>query len=339
MTDPDRHDLELLERLGAVTPPTPEVLNRVAASLHARCLQDAKSRAGAPTSIRKRSRLALPIAAAIVAVTAVLAAGVASATHRDHGAEPAAPLTLTPTAASLRDAILTAFSNTASSVAYTQSVWTTAGQKPMVIDVWTSPFEGSTGQSQTRRQVVTVGGQTVQDAEMTYSLPAPNAPLPANCDDHVDSPKPPPIRGQSRDTQATDGRLIDVEYPSRSWSDQADTCIPVSQPTDAEQIRQDIASGGWAVLGHDNVDGQPAVELSLGGSTKPASADLLWVNAHTYLPVQARADKGGPPGTDDSLVTTYRFLSNTPDNQKNLTTPVPAGFTRTPAPPASPNRV
>ncbi len=159
---------------------------------------------------------------------------------------------------------------------------------------------------------------------------------PPNCHGPIDSPKPPPIRGQSEGIQATDGRLIDVEYASRSWSDQPDSCIPVTQPTDAEQIRSDIASGGWTVVGHDDIDGQPAVELSLGGSARPASADLLWVNAQTYSPIQARANKGGSPGTNDSLVTTYRFLSNTPDNRENLTTPVPAGFTQTATPPASP---
>ena len=35
MTDPDRYGLDLLEPLGAVAPPTPEVLNRVADNLQA----------------------------------------------------------------------------------------------------------------------------------------------------------------------------------------------------------------------------------------------------------------------------------------------------------------
>jgi len=172
---------------------------------------------------------------------------------------------------------------------------------------------------------------------MTYALPAPEAGVPANCDGPIDSPKPPPIRGQSGGIPATDGRLIDVEYVSRSWSDQPDTCIPVTGPADAQQIRSDIASGGWTVVGHGDIDGQPALELSLGGSARPASADLLWVNAQTYLPIQASANKGGSPGADDSFVTTYRFLSDTPANQKNLTTPIPVGFTQTPTPPASPH--
>jgi hypothetical protein len=257
------------------------VPNRVARNLHARYLQDATNRARAATLTRQRTRLALPVTAAAAAVTAVLAIGVAGATRSGHRNGPAVPATISPTAASLRDAILTAFSDTASSIAYTQSVSTTAGQETKVIDVWTSPFEGSTGQSQTRREVITVGGRTVQDAEMIYALPAPNAGAPANCNGQIDSPKPPPIRGQSGGIQATDGRLIDVEYASRSWSDQPATCIPVTQPTDAEQIRSEIASGDWTVLGHDDNDGQPAVELSLGGSARPASADLLWVNAQT----------------------------------------------------------
>ncbi len=336
MTDPDRYDLDLLEPLGAVAPPTPEVLNRVADNLHTRCLQDATTSARSASLIRPWTRLAIPVAAA--AATTLLAVGVVGATHSGHRNGPAVPAAISPTAASsLRDSILTAFSATAASISYTQSVWTTDGQKTRVIDVWTSPFEGSTGQSQTRRQVVSLGGRPVQDAEMIYALPAPNAGVPANCEGQIDSPKPPPIRGQSGGTQATDGRLIDVEYTSRSWSDQPDTCIPVTQPTDAARIRSDIAAGGWTVLGRDTIDGQPAVELNLGGSAQPASADLLWVNAQTYLPIQASANKGGSPGADDGLVTTYRFLSNTPDNQANLTTPIPAGFTQTATPPASPN--
>jgi hypothetical protein len=75
------------------------------------------------------------------------------------------------------------------------------------------------------------------------------------------------------------------------------------------------------------------VELSLRGQT--GSADLLWVDAQTFLPVRASASKGGAPGADDSLVTTYRFLSPTPANHKNLITPIPAGFTQTAAPLAS----
>ena len=185
--------------------------------------------------------------------------------------------------------------------------------------------------------MVTDGGQTVRDTEMIYALPAPSAVAPANCNGRIDAPKPPPIRGQSGGSQATDGRLIDVEFASRSWSDQPDTCIPVTQPADAAQIRSDIAAGGWTVVGRDHIDGQPAVELNLAGSAKPASADLLWVNARSYLPIQATADKGGSPGTD-SLVTTYRFLGDTPENQKNLTTPIPAGFSHTATPPASPNQ-
>jgi hypothetical protein len=186
------------------------------------------------------------------------------------------------------------------------------------------------------REVVTVGGQTARDVEMIYALPAPGAVVPANCNGRIYAPKPPPVRGQSGGIQATDGRLIDVEYASRSWSDQHDTCMPVTQPADPEQIRTDIAAGGWTVVGHDDIDGQPAVELDLAGPGEPASADLLWVNAQTYLPIQATASKGGAPGVD-SLVTTYRFLGDTPDNQKNLTTPIPPGFTQTPTPPVSPN--
>jgi hypothetical protein len=337
MTDPDRYDLDVLERLGTVAPPSPEVLNRVAGHLQARYLTaTGTSRGGTTTFSWRTTRRALPVAAAVSVAAAGLVVGVARESHRNH-AGTAMPAALSPTAASLRNAILTAFSDSASRIAYTHSVWTTGGQPTRVVDVWTSPFEGSSGQSQTRRQVVTVAGQTVQDARMIYVLPAPGAAVPANCAGQIDAPKPAPVRAQNADLPATDGRLIEVDYASRSWSDQPDTCIPVTQATDAAQIRSDIASGGWTVLGQDNIDGQPAVELDIGGSAQPESADLLWVNAQTFLPIQASASKGGSPAADDSLVTTYRFLSDTPANQRNLVTPIPAGFTQTATPPASPN--
>jgi hypothetical protein len=337
MTDPDRYDLDLLEPLGAVAPPTPAVLSRVADNLHARYLQDAKtSRDGAARLTRHRARMALPVAAAATAMTAIVAVGLAGATHSGHQNGRVVSGTISPTAADLRDAILTALSDTASSISYTHSVFMTGGQETRVIDVWTSPFEGSPGQLQTRREVVSAGGQPVRDVEMIYALPSPDAPVPANCNGQIYSPKPPPIRAQSGGTEATDGRLIDVQYDSRSWSDQPDTCIPVIQLADAQQIRSDIASGGWTVVGHDDIDGQPAVELNLAGSAGPASADLLWVNAQTFLPIQASAKKAGAP-RGDSFVTTYRFLSDTPDNQQNLTTPIPAGFTQTATPPVLPN--
>lgn len=335
MTDPNRYDLDLLEPLGTVQPPSQDVLDRVANRLQARYRQDAEANRGRSTTGRRRpTRRALPAAVAASVVVAGLVIGVADASH-GHGDRPV-PSTLSPSAASLRSAILTAFSATASRIAYTRSVWTTAGQTTRVVDVWTSPFEGPAGQPQTRREVITLDGRTAEDAEMIYVLPVANAAVPANCRGQIDSPKPPPVRGQGPDSQATDGRLIDVDYASRSWSDQPGTCIPVTQPTDASQIRSDIASGGWTVLGRGDIDGQPAVELDLGGSAQPGSADLLWVDARTFLPIQARASKGGLPTAADSLVTTYRFLSNTPANQKSLTTPIPAGFTRTATPPASP---
>jgi hypothetical protein len=330
MTDPDRSELDLLEPLGAVPPPAPELLTRVAGNLRARYLEETARGAGAATPARRRTRKALLVAAAATVVTGLVALGLVGAAHSNHGNAPAATIS-SPATQSLRNAILTAFSNSASSISYTHSVWTSAGQGTTVIDIWTAPFEGSTGQSQVRREVVTLGGEFVRDTEMIYTVPSPAAGVPANCHGQVDSPKPPPIRAQSAAIQTTDGRLIDVDYGTRSWSDQHETCIAVTKAADAEEIRSDIASGDWAVDGRDTINGHTALRLRIGGPGQPASADLLWVDAQTYLPLQASADKGGAPGAN-SLVTTYQFLSATPANQQNLTTPIPAGFTRTAAP-------
>ena len=110
MIDPERYDLDLLEPLGAVAPPTPEVLNRVAANLHSRFLQDPTSAGRPRTPTRQRTRVVLPVAAAAAAVTGVLAVGASGAIHSGHRDRSAVPATVSPTTDSLRNAILTAFS-------------------------------------------------------------------------------------------------------------------------------------------------------------------------------------------------------------------------------------
>jgi hypothetical protein len=330
MTDPDRFDLDLLEPLGAVPPPNPEVLNRVADHLRVQYRHDTTASPARSTAPGRRwTRPVVPAAAAAMMAGAL---GVSLAATDHHGRAAISPAT-SPSAASLREAILTAFSSSASSIAYSQSVWTTSGKATRVVEVWTSPSEASPGQPQIRRQVVTARGQTVQDAQMIYTVPAPSSAPPLDCQVPVHAPKPPPIRAQSEGAQATDGRLIDVEYASRSWSDQSDTCIPVTQTATATQIRSTIASGDWRVVGHGDIDGRSAVELALGGPSRPASADLLWVDDRTFLPLRASATKGASSGVGNSLVTTYHFLADTPADRKSLVAPIPVGFTRTATPP------
>ena len=153
------------------------------------------------------------------------------ATHSGHRNRPVAPAAVSATAAaSLRDAILTAFSDTASSISYTQSLSTTAGQK--------------------ERGSSTSG----------------------------------PLRSSGRLVNPRPGGRGHCRWP------------------DGIGCRDDRLGGGRA---RQSRPVNPP-RASLGDSSRPpASADLLWLNAQTNLPIQASIDKGDVPRADDSFVTTY----------------------------------
>jgi hypothetical protein len=277
------------------------------------------------------------LAIAAVAAAAIAATvGMVSTDHTGKTNQPASPTAAAPTSAgSLRDAILTAFSETVSDISHSQTVWETQGQKTIgSIDVWTSPFEAQIGQTQTRRDVVTFGGQTIQDIEMIYSIPKSDATVPADCNGKIGVDKSRSRNGQNDAIQAVDGRLIDVEYTTKSWSDQPDTCLAMTQPTDAQQIRDDIASGGWSVVAHGEINGRQAIQLSWDHA-RAGSTDVLWVDARTYLPIEGTSTgQVGSPG--QTIVTAYNFLADTRANAQQLTTYIPAGFAQSRRVPAIP---
>jgi hypothetical protein len=325
MTDLDRYDLDLLEALGRVEPPTADLLDHVAARLHGLSMYEA------PTASLRRPRRAVPVAAALAVAAVAAAVGMVSTDHTGKTKQPASPAATAPTAAgSLRDAILAAFSNTGSDISHSQVVWQTKGQQG-AIDVWTSPFEAQIGQTQTRRDVVSVGGQTIQDVEMVYAIPKPetDATVPADCQGKIGVDKSKSLYGPTGGVDAVDGRLIDVEYTTKSWSDQPETCLAVAQPTDAQQVRDDVATGGWSVVAHGEINGRQAIELGWSDHASVGSTDVLWVDAQTYLPIVGKStDQVGSPGAYEAqtITTTYDFLADTPANEQQLTTHIPAGF-------------
>jgi hypothetical protein len=159
--------------------------------------------------------------------------------------------------------------------------------------------------------------------------------VPADCNGRIGVDKSRSGNGHDDAIQAVDGRLIDVEFTTKSWSDQPDTCLAVAQPTDAQQIRDDIASGGWSVVAHGEINGRQAIELSWSDHARAGSTDVLWVDAQTSLPVQGTSTgQEGSPG--QTIITTYDFLAATPANEQQLTTHIPTGFAQSRRIPAIP---
>ena len=339
MIDLDRYDLDLLEALGRVEPPTAELLDQVAARLHGLYCQET------PIASPRRLRPAAPVAVAVAAAAIAATVGMVRTDHAGKTNRPASPAaTAITSAGTLRDAILTAFSDTASDISHSQMVWQATGQDTGSIDVWTSPFEAQIGQTQTRRDVVTVGGQTIQDIEMIYSIPKPetDATVPADCEGKIGVDKSRSLYGPNGAIEAVDGRLIDVEYNTKSWSDQPETCLPVAQPTDAQQIRYNIAAGGWSVIAHGEISGRQGIELGWSDHAPAGSTDVLWVDAQTYLPIQGTStDQAGSPASQETqtIITTYNFLADTPANEAQLVTHIPTGFAQSQQSPGIPMKL
>lgn len=95
-----------------------------------------------------------------------------------------------------------------------------------------------------------------------------------------------------------------------------------------------IADGLLREVGHQTVNGQPAIEFR--SVTHGILTLALWVNASTYLPLRAvtTGPTGDPnPGKTWTEVDQYTFLSPTPANLAHLRITIPPGFSK--APPSS----
>jgi hypothetical protein len=156
---------------------------------------------------------------------------------------------------------------------------------------------------------------------------------------------PTPHQGIPGSIQTT-GELIDVEYSTRSWSDQKNAPLvqalpgsPVVQAAGATgSLQSQVAAGDWSETGTSYLQDQQVIELSWNDSG-PGSTQLLWVNAATYLPVQeiftylAGTTSSHVQGTIESE---YEYLSPSTANIDQLQPTIPQGFAETVAPPNHP---
>jgi hypothetical protein len=126
-----------------------------------------------------------------------------------------------------------------------------------------------------------------------------------------------------------------VIYPGRVWARygftpgppsfacagyaQSFTSLALAGPVDLSSIiKSGLRCGVFRVTGHQRVDGIDTIKLT-GSSDHGSPTVTLWVNSHTYLPVQ---------GTGFGTTMKFRWLPPTQANLAQLTGTIPPGFHR-----------
>ena len=124
------------------------------------------------------------------------------------------------------------------------------------------------------------------------------------------------------------GTAIWVNHFQHLWGECHSTFI-LGFSLDAAGIRAEIASGQFSVIRRTILDGQQAIELKINvppsNEAPPhVTAERLWVNATTYLPMREYVHMSN----GQHSVSDYVFLPPTPQNLAKLRPAIPAGYTR-----------
>jgi hypothetical protein len=124
------------------------------------------------------------------------------------------------------------------------------------------------------------------------------------------------------------GTAIAVNHFRHVWSECHSTFV-LGFTLDAASIRTEIANGQFTVIGQTELLGQQAIELEINvppnrEAPPHVTAERLWVNATTYLPIRAyiRMSNG------QQSVTDYTFLPPTIERLAKLRPVIPAGYTQ-----------
>lgn len=217
----------------------------------------------------------------------------------------------------MQASVLTAFDSTAGDVLYVQQRTTTSDGKSGSVDIWTYPAQKpQTGQRvEQRTLILSAVGAPVQDVAVKFLVGGTLAAIP------------------SKPGRYVAGEIIDVEYATRSWSDQLNQPIVGPNYASDNELREQIASGNWTKHGTTTLSGERVIELWLN---EPAGQNILWLSAKTYLPVKSIFKYLVGPSTSStytSVETDYAYLPPTPANVANLQPSIPSDFTKTTAPP------
>jgi len=285
-----------------------------------------RARLGGLRRARRHRTLAVSVAAAAcaAAVTALAVVTLASPSHPGgRGQQPGAiSQAALPSAASVSKAMLTAFSAANDDVLYRTE---TGISKGVVVDVyrtWSWPVQPVPGQQALLRDAYSSRTSTgplrlAEDYGLVYTTRPASA-------------------------KYVPGRLTMVCYAAReggcgyentqtaagTWSLQRGRFGNVTAGLDdlgPSALARGIAAGQWRVTGRTRVDGQQAIELTEtpAGSYKPLPV-LLWVNAHTHLPLRMSWGARGSSATQLD----WHYLKPTTANRALLRVPIPAGYPR-----------
>jgi hypothetical protein len=261
---------------------------------------------------RVRARRRIP---ALAAALAVMAAAVVAVTFLLPGSQAGGGHTA---AHSLRTRLLAAIDAARGDILSARGRPSGPGQNGGSDQTLTYPWYPRPGR---RVRVHTLGwgadGRLFQDAESIFTMPAGHG-----------TPATNPVDGGA-DLTVT-GTFLAV-FPARhAWGKWHHLSLTLGLSADAAGIRHQLANGQFKILRRGIVDGHKAIELGLTGLSSRktglhATADRLWVDAASYLPL--RQVLRFSTGRQD--VTDYRFLPPTAANIAKLRPVIPAGYHRT----------
>ena len=255
-----------------------------------------------------RARRRIPGLAAALAVTAaaVLAVTALLPAHQAGGGLIAAP--------ALRARLLAAIDIAGGDVLYTRGGPAPGGGN------WQFPAYPQPGQ-QVRFRILGLGsdGKVYNDGEYSFQMPSATA-----LHDYINNYTANLDQGGLQ----LSGTAIAVDHFSRTWSECQSKFI-LGFTLDAAGIRAEIANGQFTVVGRTELHGRQAIELKINvppsNEAPPhTTAERLWVNATTYLPMrQYQRMSNGQRSVFD-----YVSLPPTPENLAKLRPVIPAGYTR-----------
>lgn len=263
----------------------------------------------APRVIRRRL-----LVAGIPAMAGAAAVGVLVASVTSPG-----PGSTRPTVSSVRTAVLDAFERASGDIVYSTRTFEVSTGPVMTQRAWTYPAFPVPGQQVRFRLFQFRNGVPEEDTESIYTQDAAAGQL-----------------SMSTTQGPRSAEIIDVEYTTRTWSRQKSSSVLLAGSLSPSLIRDQIASGGFTVVGTVNLQGRPAVEVTWSRTLGPVrTVTTLWVDARTYVPLRSAGTMRAGPANRllEADTTDYQILPATPANLDLLTPLIPPGFRQTAASP------
>ena len=225
--------------------------------------------------------------------------------------------------------MLTAFNGVSSDIEYATETGVTKGVTVDVYRMWSWPAQPSLGQRQVDRTVFAertpkVPALTViEDSALAFTTPRADA-------SRVQAQLTMVCFGGTGQSGCGSGP---TNTPAGTWSRISGRFAAFSSDIGAggflspASLARGIAQGEWRVVHRTRIEGQPAIELSetnRGPDHIEPLPTLLWVNAHTHLPIRM------VNGVGHATVSTneWTYLRPTPANLKLLQVPIPPGYPR-----------